>query len=86
MPEPKIKWKRGDRVSITYLNRTVTGRVEIASENGEALMLAFEALLGGFAGHMPVSWYEETSEFRDIIMGATVELAEGDSKEGRLSA
>ncbi len=83
---PTRVWKRGERVAITYLGRTVTGRIEVASESGISLMLAFEALLGAFAGHMPVSWHEAPGEFRDIILGVTVELAEGESREGRLSA
>lgn len=86
MAGPNKIWKRGDRVAITYLNRTVTGRIEVASESGTTLMVAFEALLGAFAGHMPVAWNESAGEFRDIILGAPVMLAEGDSKEGRLHA
>lgn len=83
---PARVWKRGERVAISYLGRTVTGRVEIASQSGESLMLAFEALLGGFAGHMPVLWHESPGEYRDIIMGAVVGIDEAESKAGKLSA
>lgn len=83
---PERVWKRGERVAITYMGRTVVGRVEAASAEGVALMLAFEALLGGFAGHMPVLWHESPGEYRDIILGGVVAIAEGESKEGRFSA
>lgn len=81
--EPPRIWKKGERVAITYRGRTVTGRVEMAGTTGRSLMLSFQALLGGFAGHMAVSWHGETSEFRDIIVGATVDLAEANEKGER---
>lgn len=74
--KPTTIWKKGDRVGITYLGRTVTGRVELASENGISVCLVFDALLGGYAGRMPVLWNEERGEFRCLILGMPVTLAQ----------
>ncbi len=56
MTEPPRVWKTGERCRITYDGRTVDGAIKLASTNGKSLMLAFEALLGGYVGMMPVSW------------------------------
>lgn len=84
MDPPRV-WKQGERVVITYGGRTVSGRVERASESGTAVMLAFQALLGGFAGHMPALWNPRLGEYQDIIVGGLVELADANTiTEGRV--
>lgn len=84
MKQPSRIWKKGERVTIGYLGRRVTGRVELASANGVSLMLAFEALLAGYAGHMPVLWDDENGGYRCLILGVPVELAEPDTTGDRL--
>jgi hypothetical protein len=56
---------RGQPVRITYEGHTVQGTVELCSPNGNALFLSFEAILGVFAGTMPVT--QEYGVFRDLI-------------------
>src|SRR5579859_1108556 len=54
-------YQTGDRVRIRYAGRQVDGQVKLASSNGRSLFLEFEALLGGYAGGMPV--IEEAGRF-----------------------
>ena len=49
-----MTFRAGDAVMITYDGRTVPGTITLASPNGVSLMLAFDALLGGHVGMMPV--------------------------------
>jgi hypothetical protein len=65
-------FRRGDLIRIRYKDREVEGVVLIASENGNSLMLAFDALLGGYIGTMPVLWDGE--EFRDLLTRTIVEI------------
>lgn len=67
------KWQKGDRVVITYGDRTVDGEVTLASPNSVSLMLSFEALLGGHAGMMPVlldddGVYKSLIEWKPVIL------------------
>lgn len=69
---------------ITFDNQTSEGLVVLASANGRSLMLAFESMLGGYVGLMPVLWVEEPmivrlrskggGEFRDLIQQRRVEI------------
>jgi len=68
-----VTLQTGDRVEIQYRGRTVEGVVKMASENGRSLFLEFEALLGGYAGSMPVLG-EDDGVYRDLIVGAEVRL------------
>lgn len=54
--EPPRVWKSGERVRITVERRTVEAVVVFASPNGKAMMLAFDAMLVGHVGSMPVLW------------------------------
>jgi hypothetical protein len=65
--------KTGDRVKIECAGRRVDGTVILASENGASLMLAFEALLDGHVGMMPVLRGDDGS-YRAIMTGSTVEI------------
>jgi len=72
-------WKTGDEVQITMGGRTVVGRVLLASPNGRALALSFEAMLGpegggAYVGMMPV--LEEDGVFRDLVTRSEVVLSE----------
>lgn len=54
MTEP-VNFQRGDYVWLTAEDRTVAALVVLASDNGRSLMLAFDAMVHGHAGLMPVS-------------------------------
>jgi hypothetical protein len=69
-------WKTGEPVRIGYADRTVTGSVLLASGNGWSLMLEFDALLGGYAGRMPVLWNESEERFECLIVHRPVTLSE----------
>jgi hypothetical protein len=72
LSSPMRIWKTGERLRIVYRDRTVEGHVILSSPNGRSLMLGFDALLGGYAGMMPVS--EEQGVFRDLMTKSTVTL------------
>jgi hypothetical protein len=67
-------WKTGDRVRIAIGDDQVIGTVKLASPNGWSLMLAFDAILHGHVGMMPVL-RDVGGEFRSIITGQTVSLS-----------
>jgi hypothetical protein len=62
--------KTGDLVLIGCDDRSVEGRVILASDNGKSLMLGFEAILGGHVGMMPVLLQDGV--YRSIITGEAV--------------
>ena len=72
-------WKTGDKVEITFGERTVDGEILLASENSKSLMLGFEAILGpgpglgGYVGMMPVMWVE--NEYRDLKLNQRVGIS-----------
>lgn len=75
-------WRTGDAVLIEAEGRTVPGTVQLASGNGRSLILAFEALVLGHAGAMPV-FLEDDGQFRALFNREIVVLrrppAEGTS-------
>jgi hypothetical protein len=75
MSEPRI-WKTNDRVRVTLGDRTVPGVVLLASPNGYSLALEFDAMLGGYAGGMPVLWDAEAGTFRGLMCGRPVRVDE----------
>jgi hypothetical protein len=66
--------RTGDPVSVTLEGRTVDGVVTLASANGRSLMLAFDAMLGGYVGQMPVLDAEGSGEYRDLLTGSVVQV------------
>ena len=56
--DPERIWKTGDKVRVKHEGREVDGEVMLSSGNGRALVLSFEAILGGHVGTMPVLWLE----------------------------
>ena len=78
-PDPAIDriWRKGDAVKITYAGRTVLGKVILASPNGRSLALAFDAMLAGWPGGMPVLWDDATASFRDLGPGHEVRIENG---------
>ena len=70
--EPPRVWKTGDRVRMTYDGRTLDAEIELASNNGCSLMLAFEGIVGGSVGLLPV--IHEGGQFRDLLHHRVVTL------------
>jgi hypothetical protein len=66
--------KTGAPIWIGFDGRTVEGTVMMASDNGRSLFLAFEAMLGGHVGMMPVLL--EDGVYRSIITGEAVTITE----------
>jgi hypothetical protein len=64
----------GDLVEITCHGAVVPGVVVLASDNGRSLMLAFEAILDGHVGMMPVL-LDDAGALRSIANGVAVTLA-----------
>jgi hypothetical protein len=62
--------KSGDHVWIGCDDRTVEGTILLASENGNSLMLGFEAILSGHVGMMPVLL--EDGVYRSVVTGEAV--------------
>lgn len=62
-----------EAVRITCDGRTVDGIVTIASANGRSLVIAFDAMLAGHVGMMPVFQYDDGA-FHSILNGAPVEI------------
>ena len=58
-------WCKGDQVRITIGRDETTGAVLLASGNGRSLMLAFDCILRGHVGLMPVLQGEDGC-FRSI--------------------
>ena len=69
-------WKAGEVVQITCNGRTVPGTVSLASANGWALMLEFEAILAGHVAMMQVLWDEEAGVFLSVVGNIAVTLRE----------
>jgi hypothetical protein len=73
------QFKKGDPIWIGCDDRTVEGTIALASGNGLALLLEFEAILGGHLGAMPVMMMDGV--YRSIITGEAVAIVprgEGD--------
>ena len=65
MIDPPLQ--RGDFVIIgTDTGREVRGMVTLASQNGRAVILMFDAMIGGWAGSMPAFCDEGADEWRGI--------------------
>jgi hypothetical protein len=64
--------RTGDSVRVTFEGRTVDATVALASDDGHALALTFDALLGGYAGKMPVLWEDGT--FYDLLTRQVVSI------------
>jgi hypothetical protein len=69
-------WKTGDAVLVTYGDRTLSGTVRFASENGMSLFLVFDGMLDGYVGSMPVLWDSGRQEFLDLMNRNEVVLQE----------
>lgn len=69
-----LLFKKDDLVKVTVQGvRTENACVILASKNGKSLVVAFEAMLGGYVGTMPLMWTEE-GYFVDLIKGERVEI------------
>lgn len=59
--------KKDDRVIVTYSGLAVDGKVLLVSPNQMSMMLTFDAILGKYAGMMPVLMDEKEGFYRDLI-------------------
>lgn len=64
--------KQGDRIEITCDGKIVTGIVIFGSDNGQSLMIGFDAMLRGHVGMMPVLWSND--HWIDIVTGQELEI------------
>ena len=71
---PVTLWTRGDFVVATYDGRTVRAMVIIASHNAQSLAIMFDAMLGGYAGVMPIHWDAARNSYVDLLHGRPLVL------------
>jgi hypothetical protein len=70
--------KDGDDILIVCEGRTLPAKVVMISTNQVAALIAFEGILGGHVGSMPVQrWNKDLGLYRSIINGTEVKLREG---------
>jgi len=70
-----MTFEKGDRIKIVYGEREVEGEVVIGSHNNAALMISFDAMLGGHVGVMPVLVHDqERGIYHSIIDGTEVRI------------
>jgi hypothetical protein len=72
-----MKWKSGDLVRLTFAGRTVDAIVDLTG--GRSLLLTFEAIVGGYAGAMPVLLDLDGKNYREIRTEQIVIIEEGHS-------
>lgn len=68
---PDEPLRKGMFVHLTFDGRTVLAVVALVSENGRSLIFGFEALLGGYAGAMPVA-LQDDGTYVDLFHGRSV--------------
>lgn len=64
---------KGDTVHLTVGDRTVEAKVLLASPNKRSLLLAFEAILDGHVGKMPV-FQDDVGTYRVLLTGREVRI------------
>jgi hypothetical protein len=62
---------KGDKIEIIHEGRIIDGIVLMASGNGLSLMIAFDAMITGHLGMMPVTMRDAVSGF-SIIDGTEI--------------
>lgn len=72
MSEPSRVWRTGEAVRVEHDGKSVMGIVTLASDNGISLVVAFDDILGGHVGSMPLLWHE--GEFRSLFCGKPTAL------------
>lgn len=71
MPDPP-PLRRGHFVNVTLDGRTVPAMVVVASGNAHSIAVMFDALLGGYAGMMPVLWVDD--HYEDLVERRRIEV------------
>jgi hypothetical protein len=71
----------GDFIRLTCGDRTVEATVLLASPNGRSLMLAFDALLDGHLGMMPVL-QDEAGVYHAIVTDTVIEIEPMEQPDG----
>ena len=73
MSEPSPPFSNGQSVTLECRGVTVEAVIMLASQNGKSLMVAFEGLLIGYAGMMPLL-VDDHGQYRDLIQGIVVSV------------
>ncbi len=69
--------KDGDDILITSCGRTLPAKVVMISTNQVAAMIAFEGILDGHVGMMPLTrWDKDRGLYKSIITGTEVVVRE----------
>jgi hypothetical protein len=71
--------RTGDAVFIQCRGSSAPGKIMLASSNGKSLMLAFDAMLDGHLGMMPVLMNEQ-GEYRALVTDALVTVTKQGSE------
>lgn len=66
-------FRTGDAVWIECAGVRAAGTVELASTNGKSLMLAFDALIDGHLGMMPVL-QDDDGVFRSLVTDSEISI------------
>ena len=72
MNKKPLSLKKGEEIVLEHEGREVTAFVLMASENGKSLAVAFDAMLGGYVGMMPILFNDEAGEYQDLAIGKPV--------------
>jgi hypothetical protein len=72
MPQP-TDFKRGDKVIITCNGEQYAGQIVIASKNQVSLAVAFDAIIDGHLGMMPLL-LQEGGVYISIVTGVEVSV------------
>jgi hypothetical protein len=75
MSSPPRVWRTGEEVILRCDGRSLPARILLASPNGHSLALAFEGIVAGFVGMMPVLWDERARSFVSLGVACPVEVA-----------
>lgn len=73
MSESAVLFRTGDAVWIECAGVRAAGTVELASTNGKSLMLAFDALIDGHLGAMPVLQGDD-GVFRSLVTDSAISI------------
>jgi hypothetical protein len=71
---PSRIWKKGEVAIIELDGEKAEGVVILAAPNAVSLALEFEAIIGGYAGMMPVLWDVGEGVYRGLVCGRPVKL------------
>lgn len=65
-------FKIGERVRITYKEKTLDGEIFLACSSGLSVTLTFNGFLESYAGLMPTLWVDD--QYIDLLHGQPVQI------------